>query len=207
MKILALSDKVVDIIYTPSIAERLKDIDIIISCGDLPNYYLEFVVSILNKPLFYIFGNHHKNIIYTDKGKKSGDPEGCINLDNRIVRYNDLLIGGLEGSMRYSGNDYQYTDFQMCTKINRLKPRMCLNKIFRKKYIDILITHAPPYKIHDGEDLCHKGFKCFNNFIKKYRPGYLIHGHTHIYGPDKNWLTDINGTKVVNSYGFRILEL
>jgi Icc-related predicted phosphoesterase len=207
MKILAVSDKIVDIIYTPSIETRLSDVDLVISCGDLPNSYLEFIVTVLNKPLFYVFGNHHRNTIYTEKGKKTGGPEGCINIDDRIVEYKGLLIGGLEGSMRYSPGEHQYSDFEMCMKINRMKPRLYYNKIFKKKYIDILVTHAPPLGIHDGEDLCHRGFKCFNSFIKRFRPKYLVHGHIHYYGPDYEWMTGVNGTKVVNAYGFQILEV
>lgn len=207
MKILAISDKIVDIIYTPSIEERLADIDLIISSGDLPNNYLEFIVTILNKPLFYVFGNHHRNVTYTDKGKKTGGPEGCINIDNRIIEYNGLLIGGLEGSMRYSPGEYQYTDFEMSMKINRLRPRLYKNKIFKKKFIDILVTHAPPYKIHDEEDRCHRGFKAFNKFIESYKPKYLIHGHIHYYGCDNVWLTEVNGTKVINAYGYQIIEI
>jgi len=207
MKILAISDKIVDIIYTPSIEERLADVDLIISSGDLPNNYLEFIVTILNKPLLYVFGNHHRNVTYTDKGEKTGGPEGCINIDNRIIEYNGLLIGGLEGSMRYSPGEHQYTDFEMCMKINHLKPRLYKNKLFKKKFIDILVTHAPPYKIHDEEDLCHRGFKCFNKFIESYKPKYLIHGHIHYYGCDNEWLTEVNGTKVINAYGYQIIEI
>lgn len=207
MKILAVSDKIVDIIYTPSIQERLADVDFIISCGDLPNSYLEFIVTVLNKPLFYVFGNHHRNILYTEKGKKTGGPEGCINIDNRIIEYKGLLIGGFEGSIRYSPGEYQYSDFEMCMKINRMKPRLYFNRIFKKKYIDILVTHAPPLGIHDEKDLCHRGFKCFNSFIKSYRPRYHVHGHIHYYGTDYEWMTDVNGTKVVNTYGFQVLEI
>ena len=207
MKILAISDKIVDIIYTPSIEERLADVDLIISSGDLPNNYLEFIVTILNKPLFYIFGNHHRKVTYTDKGKKTGGPEGCINIDNRIIEYNGLLIGGLEGSMRYSPGEHQYTDFEMCMKINRLRPRLYKNKLFKKRFIDILVTHAPPYKIHDEEDLCHRGFKSFNKFIESYKPKYLIHGHIHYYGCGNKWLTEVNGTKVINAYGYQIIEI
>jgi len=207
MKILAISDKIVDIIYTPSIEDRLADIDFIISSGDLPNSYLEFIVTILNKPLFYVFGNHHRNTIHTEHGKKTGGPEGCINIDNRIIEYKGLLIGGLEGSMRYSPGEHQYSDFEMCMKINRMKPRLYFNKIFKKKYIDILVTHAPPLGIHDGEDLCHRGFKCFNGFIKDYTPKYHIHGHIHYYGSNCRWLTEVGNTKVVNAYGFQILEI
>lgn len=207
MKILTVSDKIVDILYTPSIEERLADIDLVISCGDLPSSYLEFIVTVLNKPLFYVFGNHHRKTIYTEKGKKTGGPEGCINIDNRIVEHEGLLIGGFEGSMRYSTGKYQYSDFEMCMKINRMKPSLYFNKLFKKKYIDILVTHAPPFGIHDEEDLCHRGFRCFNNFIKNFRPKYLIHGHIHYYGTGYEWLTEVNGTKVVNAYGFQILEI
>ena len=207
MKILAISDKIVDIIYTPSIEERLADVDLIISSGDLPNNYLEFIVTILNKPLFYVFGNHHRKVTYTDKGKKTGGPEGCINIDNRIIEYNGLLIGGLEGSMRYSPGEHQYTDFEMCMKINRLRPRLYKNKLFKKRFIDILVTHAPPYKIHDEEDLCHRGFKSFNKFIESYKPKYLIHGHIHYYGCGNKWLTEVNGTKVINAYGYQVIEI
>ena len=207
MKILAISDKIVDIIYTPSIEKRLGDIDFIISSGDLPSNYLEFIVSILNKPLFYVFGNHHRDTLYTENGVKAGDPEGCINIDNRIVEYKGLLIGGFEGSMRYGSGNHQYSDFEMCMKINKMKPKLYLNRIFKKKYIDILVTHAPPLGIHDEEDLCHRGFKCFNNFIKSYRPKYHIHGHIHYYGPGCKWVTRVGDTKVINAYGFQILEI
>ena len=206
MKILAISDEIINYIYSNSIPERMQDIDLVISCGDLPSYYLEFIVTALNKPLFYVFGNHHKDYIHTESKIKRNHPGGCTNLDNRIVEYRGILIGGLEGSIRYSDGKHQYTDFEMCWKINKLKPRLYFNKVFKKRYIDILVTHAPPYKIHDGEDLCHRGFKCFNKFIKKYKPKYLIHGHTHLYGTNNNWLTIIDGTKVVNAYGYRIIE-
>jgi len=207
MKILAVSDKIVDIIYTPSIQERMADIDLVISCGDLPNSYLEFIVTILNKPLYYVFGNHHRDTVYTETGKKTGGPEGCINIDNRIVEHKGILIAGFEGSMRYRPGQYQYSDLQMCMKINRLKPRLYSNRLFKKRYVDILVTHAPPLGIHDEDDLCHRGFKCFNSFIKNYRPKYHLHGHIHYYGCDYEWMTRVNGTKVVNTYGFQVLEI
>lgn len=207
MKILFVSDKVVDFLYSPVITKKMKDIDLIISCGDLPSSYLEYIVTMLNKPLFYVFGNHHKEKIFKEGGLQANIPQGCINLDNRIVSYRGLLIGGLEGSYRYSRGKYQYTDFDMCLKILRLKPKLYLNKAFKKRYLDILVTHAPPYGIHDSPDLCHRGFKCFNSFIQKYEPRYLVHGHVHLYGIDQNWLTEVNRTKVINAYGFRIIEI
>ncbi|OFW63648.1 MAG: hypothetical protein A2Z35_04875 [Actinobacteria bacterium RBG_19FT_COMBO_36_27] len=207
MKILLISDKVIEYIYSNSITDRMSGIDFIISCGDLPVDYLEFIITSLNKPLFYVMGNHNADKICTENGTKSGYPEGCVNLDQKIVEYNNVILMGLEGSMRYSGGNHQYTEFQMCRKINRLKPALYAKKILKKRYVDILVTHAPPFKVHDGEDLCHRGFKCFNKFIKKFSPEYLVHGHIHTYGIDNNWMTTVNNTKVINAFGYRIIEI
>jgi uncharacterized protein len=208
MKILVISDVVLDFIYSNSLADRMSDIDFVISCGDLPNYYLEFIVSSLNKPLFYVMGNHNSSRVYTENGLKEDDmPQGCINLDQKVIVYKGVILMGLEGSMSYNKGIYQYTDYQMYCKISRLKPRLILNKLFKKKFVDILVTHAPPYKIHDREDLCHKGFECFNKFIKKFKPKYLIHGHIHLYGNDNEWSTTVEDTKIINAYGYRIIEI
>ncbi|MGM0367902.1 MAG: metallophosphoesterase [Actinomycetota bacterium] len=207
MKILAISDKVTDFLYSPVIKKKMGDISFVISCGDLPSCYLEFIVTMLNKPLFYVFGNHHKEKICKQNGIKKNIPQGCINLDNKIINYKGLLIGGLEGSMRYSRGKHQYSDFEMCLKINKLKPAMYINKLFKKRYIDILVTHAPPLGINDRKDLCHRGFKCFVSFIKRYKPRYLIHGHVHLYGIGSNRETIVNSTKVINAYGYQIIEI
>jgi predicted phosphodiesterase len=62
MKILTVSDKVVDFIYSPQLKEKFGDVELVLSCGDLPFYYLEYIVSILNVPLFYVMGNHDKKV-------------------------------------------------------------------------------------------------------------------------------------------------
>ncbi|MBW2591322.1 MAG: hypothetical protein JRD71_11575 [Deltaproteobacteria bacterium] len=71
-----------------------------------------------------------------------------------------------------------------------------------------MFTHAPPRHIHDAKDPCHKGFECFRRLIDKYQPGYFIHGHIHkIFSDDSERLTVVNSTKVVNTYGYYILEI
>ena len=207
MKILLISDIVVEYIYSNSIAKRFQDIDFVISCGDLPNYYLEFIVSVLNKPLFYVMGNHDGKRILTEQGLLSAHPGGCENLDGRIIEYHGLLIGGLEGSMCYNQGIFQYTEIQMCLKVLKLRCRLWFHRIFRKRYIDILVTHAPPLNVHDGKDLCHRGFRCFLDFIKKYHPRYFIHGHMHLYGSVRTQKTKIGSTIVINAYGHKVIEL
>ncbi|MFQ5921532.1 MAG: metallophosphoesterase family protein [Anaerolineales bacterium] len=58
MKILALSDSVDDRIYSTRAHQTYGDIDLVVGCGDLPIYYLEFVADALNKPVLYVRGNH-----------------------------------------------------------------------------------------------------------------------------------------------------
>lgn len=58
MKILAVSDRVIDWLYSGHVREKFSDIDLIIGCGDLPFYYLDFLTSALDRPLVYVRGNH-----------------------------------------------------------------------------------------------------------------------------------------------------
>jgi Icc-related predicted phosphoesterase len=207
MKILTISDKVVDFIYSPRLKEKFGDVELVLSCGDLPFYYLEYIVSSLNAPLFYVMGNHGKEVEYSANGQTKTAPGGCVNIDNRVVQHKELLIGGLEGSMRYNRNPrFQYTDPEMHFKVWQMAPQLLLNRILRGRYLDILITHAPPYRIHDGQDLCHRGFRAFLRFMDLFKPKYLIHGHRHLYSYDQTVITLYKETKVVNIFGYRLME-
>lgn len=207
MRILTVSDKVVDWIYSPQIREKFGDVELVLSCGDLPFYYLEYIVSILNVPLFYVMGNHDKRVEYASNGWARTAPQGCTNVDNRVIQHKGLLIGGLEGSMHYSSEPrFQYTDPEMHCKVLRIAPQLLLNRIFRGRYLDILITHAPPYRIHDGRDLCHRGFRAFLRFMDLFKPRYLIHGHTHLHSHNQTAVTPYKETQVVNIFGYWVLE-
>lgn len=52
VKILAVSDEVVERLYNLCTNGHFKDIEIILSCGDLPYPYLENLVTLLNIPSF-----------------------------------------------------------------------------------------------------------------------------------------------------------
>jgi Icc-related predicted phosphoesterase len=73
--------------------------------------------------------------------------------------------------------------------------------------LDILITHAPPFGIHDGTDRCHTGFKTFLRMMDAYRPRYLIHGHMHVYSPNTTIRTMYHHTQVLNTYGYQVIEV
>jgi Icc-related predicted phosphoesterase len=209
MKILTISDKVDELLYSPAIKHLFADVDLVLGCGDLPHYYLEFIVTMLGGPLFYVVGNHANEIKHYYKPAHQWEyPGGCENIDGRIVHYKGLSIAGLEGSMRYNNNrHFQYTDREMAWKVRKLMPGLLLNKLFHGRYLDILISHAPPQGIHDKPDLCHQGFRALRTFIERFRPRYLIHGHVHVYSPSETTESVYHDTTVLNAYGYRTLEI
>jgi Icc-related predicted phosphoesterase len=209
MKILTVSDRVDDLIYSSAIRRLHGDVDLVLGCGDLPYYYLEFIVTMLGGPLFYVIGNHGNAVKERYASREDWRyPGGCENVDGRVVSYKGLLIAGLEGSMRYNNNRYfQYTEREMARKVWGLAPSLIWNKLFYGRYLDILITHAPPLGIHDKPDPCHRGFRAFLSFMDRFRPRYLIHGHVHVYHPLETVETEYQSTQVINTYGHRTLEI
>lgn len=209
MKILTISDRVDELLYSPAIKHLCGDVDMVLSCGDVPYYYLEFIVSMLGGPLFYVIGNHANEVQQRYAPKEEWVyPAGCENIDGRVVRYRGLLLAGLGGSMRYNNNPYfQYTEREMAWKVWQLAPWLVLNRLLYGRYLDILISHAPPAGIHDRPDLCHRGFRAFVTLMDRFRPRYLIHGHVHIYHPLDPAETVYRHTRVINTCGYRTLEI
>lgn len=208
MKILCVSDVVVDLVQSPGIAQRFADIDLVLSCGDLPFEYMEYIVTMLGRPMYYVYGNHAQHRRISANGTTLDDkPEGCINIHRRVINHRGLLIGGLEGSMRYREGPHQYTQREMALLASSMAPTLWLNRLRYGRAIDILITHAPPYGLHDAADLCHQGFYAFLSFMDRYKPRYLIHGHTHLYRQDARRVTRYNDTTVLNTYGYQVIEI
>nr|WP_139904890.1 metallophosphoesterase [Clostridium thermarum] len=195
MKIMFVADTESTYIWDYFQPEKFKDVDLIISCGDVKAEYLSFLVTMIKAPLFYIPGNHD------DKYLKN-PPEGCECIDGRMVVFKGIRILGLGGSQRYNLGHFQYTEKQMKRRVKKLKFKLWLNK-----GVDIVVTHAPLLGVGDGEDLCHRGFACFNELIKKYKPQYFIHGHQHLsYGYQPERIKKYEGTTVINAYDHYILE-
>ena len=207
MKILAISDEVVDFIYSPAAKERFGDVDLIVGCGDLPFYYLEFVVSILNKPLYMVSGNHDAPNQYMSDGRVLDHAEGTINIDGTLASENGILLAGLGGSIRYRPDGvHQYTQSEMKGRVLSMTPSLILNRLRHGRFVDILITHSAPRGIHDGSDPAHIGFEAFNDFIKRFKPRFLLHGHSHVYQSNAVTRTTLGETEVLNVYPYRLIE-
>ena len=202
MKILTISDVVVDIIHSPVLAKRFGDVDCVIGCGDLSIEYMEYIVSMLNKPMYYVNGNHAQHVLITEDGPRTVGPQGCTNIHRRLVNHKGLLIAGLEGSMRYNNGPHQYSDAEMAAMSATLAPGLYWNQFRHGRALDILVTHAPARGVQDGDDLCHRGFTAYLRLMRRFKPRYLIHGHVHLYRLDAQRISHYDETTVINTYGY-----
>ena len=185
-----------ELLDSPEVKKEYSDVDFIVSCGDLPPEYLAALRRSYDVPLYFILGNH-------DLRYHTSPPTGCQSIDRRLIQFKGLRIIGFSGSRWYNGGVNQYTEKEMSRFIGRL--RLAL---WRRGAPDIVITHAPPRYIHDAEDPCHKGFRSFSRFINKYNPQLFIHGHIHrFFENESDRITLVNGTRVLNSYGFYVIEI
>jgi Icc-related predicted phosphoesterase len=216
MKVLCIADHVDPLIYSNGLKTRFSDVDLVISAGDLALEYYDFIVSTLNKPLFFVFGNHH----LADRGSfaRVRDPYagrsprylsevGATYLEGKVMREKGMIIAGLGGSIWYNGGENQYTDFTMFLSMVRLFPRLLVNRILRGRFLDILVTHSPPYGINDLPDPCHTGFKIFLWFMRVFKPKVLIHGHVHLYDRNAAREAHYHLTRVINAYDHIVVEL
>ncbi|MDR1574597.1 MAG: metallophosphoesterase [Treponema sp.] len=213
MKILCVSDQIDPLVYSAAIKERFAGIGLVLCAGDLPLDYLDFIVSSLSKPLLFVFGNHHVAEMRYFQGTQlwSGEDEmfrgsGAIHAGSTIKIEEGLIIAGLGGSMRYNRGENQFTNFGMYCEIIKLIPRLLWNRAVHGRYVDILLTHAPPEGIHDQQDKCHKGFRAFLWFMRAFKPRYLVHGHIHLYDQSDVRVTSYRQTLVINAYSHHVID-
>ena len=80
--------------------------------------------------------------------------------------------------------------------------------LLRAGGVDLVVTHAPPLGLGDGEDLPHRGFLCLKALLDRYHPLCLVHGHVHLRGwplPDRELA--FQSTQIVNASERYELEL
>ena len=229
-RILAIADEVSEPLYGPALASLSPDL--VLSCGDLPFDYLEYIVTVLSVPLLYVPGNHdpdlsrhpaegfaeHRHDLLIGSGtgpdralvKTYGPPpgpQGCVNVDGRIAEAAGLVVAGLGGSVNYAPGPNRYSQAEMHRRAWRLKARTVLRRPFGDRRVDVLIAHSPPLGAGDEpDDPAHAGFAAFHPLVDRLRPRLFLHGHVHPHGtarPDRV----LNGTRVVNVVPYKLLEV
>lgn len=187
-RILLLSDKEYPLYSKSWTPASFQGIDLIISCGDLPSRYLEFIADRFDGYVLYVPGNHDRNYV-------THPPLGCVNIDEKIFTWKGLRFLGLGGTMWYNDGPWQYSEKEMKKRIRKL-----WFPLLKSSGFDILVTHAPAFGHYDGKDRCHTGFQSFNELIERYRPLFFFHGHIHLnYGKFPRRYT-IDETVAINGY-------
>jgi len=206
VKILALSDEVVERLYSLCTSGHFSDIQLILGCGDLPYPYLENLLTFLNVPLLYVPGNHDPTY---NPDNPLAHAEGASNLDLKLTRYKRFLIGGFGGSIRYRPDGTnQYDQAEAYFRAFRMLPRLLLNRVNYGRSLDILITHSPPFGVHDEETQSHQGLKAINWLNRVAKPRYHFHGHTHFQRRNLSPSETTQGlTRIVNVFPYKIMEV
>ena len=195
---------------------RPEGIDLIISAGDLPFDYLSELADRLDCPGVLVPGNHDADLtgfrqrrgIWWRDGRPASwpGPAGFDDADGRVVDVAGLRFAGLGGCVRYRPGPNQWTQRQQTRRADAVV-RAARRKTRRDgRGVDIVLTHAPPRGLGDGEDAPHHGFTCLHDLVATLRPRLLLHGHIHPYGqrmPDRM----IGETRVVNVVGRRTMML
>lgn len=215
MKILCVADQVEPLIHSLGVRERFPDVDLVLGAGDLPMDYLSYIVSALNRPLLFVFGNHNtEDLPYYRPGVQAPPvplhdyryDSGATYTGFRIRHECGLTIVGFGGSLRYNNGPNQFSQAEMWARVLLLAPLLWLRRILTGRGADIVLTHAPPRGIHDRTDLCHQGFAAFEWLIRVFRPEYLVHGHVHLYDRAEARVTRYHDTTVINAFGWWLID-
>lgn len=156
--------------------------DLLISLGDFSEReLLGMSKSLANPPTLAIKGNH-------DPGYAFLPPIRDMHLIT--FAFNGLTFGGLQGCWAYKVGKYCYMQEEAIEMLQQLPA------------VDVLITHNSPAGIHERDNAVHQGFTAINEYISKYRPKFVLHGHQHM---DRE--TKLGSTRIIGIYKSKLLEL
>ncbi|GGL95675.1 metallophosphoesterase family protein [Deinococcus aerophilus] len=199
-RLMLLADYVHPFVYRSGFPKGVPDVDAVLAAGDIPGYYLEFLATKLTVPILYVHGNHENESVNEGDGRIP--PRGVIPVHGRVVQEAGLRVAGWGGVPRYRQDGHgQYSSSEARWGLGKLAWRA-------RRGVDVLLTHAPPVGPHAGSDYAHRGCPELNRFMVRRRPALVVHGHIHEYEGRKLEYTDeASGARVVNAYGYRIVEL
>jgi Icc-related predicted phosphoesterase len=210
ISILAVTDEIDPRIHSETLRERLSGVAFVVSCGDLPASYLEFLADALNRPVYYVLGNHAEELTNRRTGKPIAPPAGAVDLSGKVVQdpITGIILAGFPGCLRYGERDpAQFSEREIGWMAAKMAPRLCLNRVQHGRALDLLVTHAPPRDVNDRPDPAHRGFRSLRDFLERWRPPYHLHGHIHLYDRTQPASQRFAETEVINVFPYRVLEL
>jgi Icc-related predicted phosphoesterase len=214
VRVLAVADEVSDAL-SGKVAAIMPDL--VLAAGDLPWDYLEFLASVVDRPVVFVPGNHDP-AVSTARQHRSGQflqagmpcppprPEGCVNADGTVVDAAGLRIAGLGGCVRYRPGPNQYSQREFQKRSARLVRRAGRLQRRRPAPVDVLLTHAPPLGLGDEDDRPHVGIEALHGVLDRLAPRWHLHGHIHPHGhprPDRT----VGRTTVRNVVPYKVIEI
>jgi hypothetical protein len=96
----------------------------------------------------------------------------------------------------------------MLMNVLRLAPKLMVNRARYGRYLDVLVAHSPPWKIHDQDDLPHQGFKSFLRLHALVSSRAICCTATST-STAATWsrARPTSETEVINAYPYKIIEL
>ncbi len=166
-----------------SVGSQIPDctVDVLVSCGDLPDeVILRVAAKCRCRQILAVKGNHDSSAAF---------PEPIQDLHLKRLQFRGMSFGGFCGSWKYKprGN-YLFEEFEVESRLTSFPT------------VDVFVTHNSPRLLHDREDDVHMGFAAFNQYLERAKPKFMLHGHQH-----QNIETQIGGTRVIGTYGHRML--
>lgn len=208
--ILAVTDEPDPRIYSDTLRERMGDVAFVVSCGDLPASYLEFLADALNRPVYYVLGNHAEELTRRCSDDTTCQPSGAIDLSGKVIQdpATGIILAGFPGCPRYHENDpAQYSEREIGWMAARMDPKLRWNRLRKGRAVDLLVTHAPPRGVNDRDDPAHHGFRALRGFLERWQPPYHIHGHVHLYDRSQPSRQQFGATEVINVFPFKVLQI
>jgi uncharacterized protein len=184
MRVLALADKRPPM--DPTLMAEQMGVQAVITLGDLDLAWIESLTG-LPLPKIGVHGNHDSEHLLRE-----------VEVDDLHGRRTSLLgatVAGFEGCVRYGhGGAHHYTQKQ-ASKLARRLPAA-----------DILICHCPPLGINDDpDDPAHVGFAGLREWVDRYQPRHILHGHTHPVAGSA--VSEFEGARVHWVHGARVIRL
>ncbi|HET9174710.1 MAG TPA: hypothetical protein VFN56_05550 [Candidatus Saccharimonadales bacterium] len=187
MNILALADRPPHLSLQGSIADycHREGVDIICTLGDLEMADIAELEYITDVPKIGVYGNHCSGSYM--------EPLGIVNMHMRTAQLNGISFGGFEGAVRYKQGDAPMFTQAEATALMSDFP-----------YVDIFLSHAPPYGINDEPDeLAHQGFHGLRQYLDGKQPKLWLHGHTYP-SPDA-LVTTVGSTRIEYVFGHKLI--
>lgn len=195
LRVLVVADEESAYIWDHFDRSVFQGVDVIISCGDLKPTYLSFLTTMVAAPLLYVRGNHDERYL-------THAPEGCENLEERMVTIKGIRFIGFGGCNSRSPKPFHYTEKEVTRQIVKRMPEIC-----SKGGFDVLVTHTPATGLGDGKDTFHKGFNSYRTLLDVFKPSYHFHGHQHLNYGGGTRLIQYQNTVIYNGYGYSLLDL